>query len=333
VTGPSPGKVRAGKRSRLDEATVIRRYFTRPGPRRGDVVLDIGDDAAVTRLAPGYDLVTATDAIFEGVHFPRGTGPRPLGHRCLAVNLSDLAALGAMPLWTTLTLSMPAADGAWLREFSRGFFALADTFDVALIGGDTVRGPLGMSVTILGRVRPGGFVPRSGARPGDGVYVTGHPGDAVAGRLLLGSRRNRRGSGRLRRRFLYPSPRVREGAGLVGIASAMMDISDGLHDDARKLLQASGCGADLDAGAIPLSEELLRFAGSSTARELALTGGDDYELLFTVPATMEPRLRRLAGRWSCAVTRLGVVTARRGLRWHLAGKPYAFADQTFRHFA
>ena len=331
----SPMQLRPGrvpKSSTLDEAILIDRYFARRSGARRDIVLGIGDDAAITRLAPGYDLVTATDAIFEGVHFPRGTEPRALGHRCLAVNLSDLAAMGAEPLWATLALSMPAANGAWLQQFSRGLFALADTFGVALIGGDTVRGPLGMSVTVHGRVRPGCFVPRSGARPGDGLYVTGHPGDAVAGRLLLGSRRARRGAESLRRRFLYPLPRVPEGTSLARIASAMMDVSDGLHDDARKLLRASGCGADLDAGSIPLSPELIRFAGIKAARELALTGGDDYELLFAVPPKMEQRLRRLTGRWACAVTRLGVITARRGLRWHLGGKPFVFVDRTFRHF-
>jgi thiamine-monophosphate kinase len=322
---------RASKRAALDEETVIRRYFTRPGRRRSDVVLGVGDDAAVTRLAPGYDLVTATDALFEGVHFPKGTEPRALGHRCLAVNLSDLAAMGAEPLWATLALSMPAANPAWLKRFSRGLFALADTFGVALIGGDTVRGPLGMSVTVHGRVRPGRFVTRSGAQAGDGLYVTGHPGDAVAGRLAA-SGRARRGTAALRARFLYPTPRVREGGTLARIASAMIDISDGLHADAGKLLQASGCGAELDAGAIPLSAALVRCAGRRAALNLALTGGDDYELLFAVPPNRQQRLAQLTRGWRCPVTRLGVVTARRGLHWRLAGKPFIVPDRTFRHF-
>jgi thiamine-monophosphate kinase len=321
----------AAPRSTLDEAAVIARYFARPA--RGDVLLGVGDDAAVTRLARGYDLVTATDALYEGVHFPRGTPARSLGHRCLAVNLSDLAAMTAEPLWATLALALPAARGEWLAEFARGFFALADTFGVRLVGGDTVRGPLSMSVTALGRVRPGRWVARDGARPGDGLWVTGHPGDAVAGRLLLGRRGAGRGVAALRRRFLYPLPRVAEGRALAGIASAMIDVSDGLHDDAGKLLRASRCGADLDAGALPLSAALLRHAGEEGARTCALTGGDDYELVFTVPPAREARLARLAARWSCAVTRLGTVTAGRALRWRLGGRPYHFADRTFRHFA
>jgi thiamine-monophosphate kinase len=316
----------------LDEAALIERYFARPATRRRDVVLGIGDDAAVTRLAADFDLVTATDAIVEGVHFPRGTPPRALGHRCLAVNLSDLAAMGAEPLWASLALSIPRAEASWLRQFSRGLFALADVFAVELIGGDTVSGPLAMSVTVHGRVRPGRFVTRGGAKPGDRLYVTGHPGDAVAGRLLLGRDPGGRDARRLRRCFLYPAPRVREGHALVGLASAMIDVSDGLHDDAGKLLRASGCGADLDARRLPLSAPLRRLAGEGGAREMALTGGDDYELLFTVPARGERRLARLASRWSCTVTCLGIVTRRRGLRWSLDGIRYRFRDRTFRHF-
>jgi thiamine-monophosphate kinase len=323
---------RAARRSTLSEAAVIERYFAAFEKRRRDVVLGIGDDAAITRPPAGCELVTATDALFEGVHFPQATPPRSLGHRCLAVNLSDLAAMGATPLWATLALSLPAASAAWLREFARGFFTLADRFAVALIGGDTVRGPLGMSVTVHGWVRPGRFVTRRGAGPGDGLYVTGHPGDAVAGRLLLASPAAGRGGAALRRRFLYPAPRVREGASLVGIASAMMDVSDGLHDDAGKLLRASGCGAVLDAGRIPVSGELLRFAGPAAARELALTGGDDYELLFTVPPRLESRLRAVTRRWDCGVERLGTVTRRRALCWQIGGRPFAFRDRTFRHF-
>ncbi|MCC7257861.1 MAG: thiamine-phosphate kinase [Gammaproteobacteria bacterium] len=316
----------------LTEAAIIERFFVRPARRR-DVLLGIGDDAAVTRLAAGHDLVTAADAIFEGVHFPAGTPARAIGHRCLAVNLSDLAAMGAEPLWATLALSLPAPDSAWLREFARGFFALADAWRVALIGGDTVRGPLGMSVTVHGRVRRGRYVPRSTARPGDGLYVTGHPGDAVAGRLLLERSRGGRAAAQLRQRFLYPQPRLTEGRLLVPLASAMMDVSDGLHDDAGKLLRASGLGADLDAAAIPLSPALRAVAGMPRGRLLALTGGDDYELLFTVPARREPLLARAAQRWPCGIARLGTVSARPGLRWRLDGRRYRFADSTFRHFA
>ena len=154
----------------------------------------------------------------------------------------------------------------------------------------------------------------------------------MAGRLLLGTRHRGRGAAALRERFLYPTPRLREGAQLVRLASAMLDVSDGLHDDAGKLLRASRCGADLDAGAVPVSPALRAFAGLARGRELALTGGDDYELLFTVPARLEMLLRRQSRRWACAVTRLGTVSARPGLRWHLDGRRFGFADRTYQHF-
>lgn len=316
----------------LDEYAIIERFFARPGRRRRDVVVGIGDDAAVTRLPAGLDLVIATDSLFEGTHFTADAPARSVGHRSLAVNLSDLAAMGAEPLWATLALSMPQADAAWLSEFSRGLFALAREFDVALIGGDTVRGPTGTTVTVHGAVRPGQFLMRSGARPGDGIYVTGHPGDAVGGRLLLERTRfARRGGAGLIRRFLYPVPRVREGQALVGLASAMIDVSDGLHDDAGKLMAASGCGAELDAGALPLSPALRQLFGEE-ALALALTGGEDYELLFTLPAARESHLRKVIARWGCAVTRLGRVTRHAGVHWELDGKLLTVPDRTFRHF-
>lgn len=320
----------AARRPVLDEATLIGRYFARRSPAHRGVILGIGDDAAVTRLPRGHELVTATDAIFEGVHYPRGMPPRAVGHRCLAVNLSDLAAMGATPLWASLALSLPRATDAWLREFSAGFFALARTWNVALIGGDTVRGPAGATVTVQGQVRRGRYLTRDAARPGDGIWVTGHPGDAVAGRLQLGVRG---ASLLLRQRFLYPVPRLREGRALVGIASAMMDVSDGLHDDLGKLMSASGCGAELDAGRLPLSRRLVSAVGREAARHLALCGGDDYELLFTVPVRREAQLARTIRGWALPVTRIGTVRRAAGLRWSMDDKPFRFRDRTFRHFA
>lgn len=319
----------AAQRRGLDETTLIRRYFQHPASSRRDVVLGIGDDAAITRLPPGLDLVTATDAIFEGVHYPPGTSPRAIGHRSLAINLSDLAAMGARPLWASLALSQPRAQAAWLREFAAGFFALADAWQVALIGGDTVRGPQGATVTVQGAVRRGHHIGRSGARPGDGIWITGYPGDAVAGRLQLGQRG---GSRKLRQGFLYPQPRLREGQALAGIASAMMDVSDGLHEDLGKLMQASGCGAMLDLASLPLSPQLLAAVGLDAAREMALSGGDDYELLFTVPARHETRLARLARGWTVPATRIGTVRKTPGLHWQLEGSAWAPRTRAFQHF-
>lgn len=319
----------------MDERTLISTFFDRRTPGgaspRGDVILGIGDDAAILRLEPGFDLVVATDSIAEGTHFPSGTPAASVGHRCLAVNLSDLAAMAAEPLWFSLALSLPSAEAGWVGEFADGMFALADRFGVALVGGDTVRGPLGATVTVQGRVRPGRAVLRSGARPGDGVWVTGHPGDAVAGRLLLQESVQDAASAALRQRFLYPEPRVREGLALAGVATAMLDVSDGLDDDLRKLLAASGVGADMDAALLPLSPELLS-ARSGDAIPCALTGGDDYELCFTVRSSDEPRLRELASAWPVPVTRIGTVVAGSCCQWRLDGSVLQVPDTTFRHF-
>lgn len=296
-------------------------------------MLGIGDDAAVLRLEPGWDLVVATDSIAEGTHFPAGIPARAIGHRCLAVNLSDLAAMAAEPLWFSLALSLPAAEPPWMEEFAAGLFAVADRFAVVLIGGDTVRGPLSATVTVQGRVRPGAAVTRSGAQTGDGIWVTGTPGDAVAGRLLPDDAAQISATvrDRLRQRFLYPEPRLREGLALGALATAMLDVSDGLDDDIGKLMLASGRGAELDAGLLPLSAEL-RAAAGDRAIEHALTGGDDYELCFTVPVQAEARLRAVAAEWAVPVTRIGTVVAEPGVRWRYQGRALQVPDTTFRHF-
>lgn len=326
----------------MDERTLIRTFFDRrPATGHGhpEVLLGIGDDAAILRPEPGYDLVAAIDTLVEGTHFLRDMPASALGHRCLAVNLSDLAAMAAEPRWAVLALSMPEAEEDWLRGFADGLFALADRFDVALVGGDTVRGPLAATVTAFGRLRPGLGVRRSGAQPGDGIWVTGHPGDAVAGRLLLGDS-GRAGQAndaasdaairRLVERFLYPEPRVREGRQLASLATSMLDVSDGLHDDLGKLMEASGTGAELDVACLPLSAAL-RAVYPTDAIHHALTGGDDYELCFTVPGANEVRLRAGADAWPVPVTRIGTVVAGKGVRWSQAGQPHA-VGRTWQHF-
>ncbi len=317
----------------MDERTLISTYFAGRSTGRSDVVLGIGDDAAVLRFEPGWDLVVATDTIAEGTHFPAGILARAVGHRALAVNLSDLAAMAAEPLWCSLALSLPKPEALWLEEFAAGLFALADRFGVALVGGDTVRGPLSATVTVQGRVRPGAAVPRTGARAGDGIWVTGNPGDAVAGRYLLDAAASVSETVRetLVQRFLCPEPRAREGLALGALATAMLDVSDGLHDDIGKLMTASGTGAELDAGLLPLSAEL-RAAVAERAIEYALTGGDDYELCFTVPAQATARLREMAAAWTVPVTRIGTVVSEPGVRWQHAGRVLTVPGSTFRHF-
>jgi thiamine-monophosphate kinase len=323
----------------VDEQTLISTYFDRrrsgPAGRRDDIIVGIGDDAAVLRPEPGFDLVVATDTVVEGTHFPAAIAGSAVGHRCLAVNLSDLAAMSAEPRWFSLALSLPRSDPAWVDDFAAGLFALADAFNVELVGGDTVRGPLGATVTVHGRIRPDCAVLRTGASPGDGVWVTGHPGDAVAGRLLLTQAPPvpdlRTARAALCQRFLYPQPRVWEGLALAGMATAMIDVSDGLDDDLNKLLAASGVGAELDAAALPLSAELLAVRAGE-ALECALTGGDDYELCFTARSSDDGRLRELAAGWTTPLTRIGTIVPGSGARWRLEGKSLVVPGSTFRHF-
>ena len=320
----------------MDEFALIERYFASRAnevtDRRPDVRVGIGDDAAVIRPEAGTELVIATDTIVENTHFPAGTPPGSLGHRSLAVNLSDLASMGATPLWCTLAITMPTGSAEWVDAFSSGFMALANDHDVALIGGDTTRGPLSVTVTVHGRVESGAAILRSGAGPGEGIYVSGTPGAAAAGRATLTSDPVGESNSGLVSRFLYPTPRIDAGLSLRGIASAMIDISDGLHVDMCRLLRASGIGARMNVESLPLHEEAIVQFGYEQAKEFALTGGDDYELCFTVPEDCEERLRRAASGWSCGITRIGETVADDGIVWRDSGRAYRVSDRSFRHF-
>jgi thiamine-monophosphate kinase len=277
----------------LTEFALIDRYFRKAGAMRSDVQVGVGDDAALLQSPPGSDLVAAMDTLVEGVHFPRGSPPASIGHRVLAVNLSDLAAMGARPAWALLALTVPKVEEAWLDEFTAGFAALARAHDVALVGGDTTSGPLSVTVQIMGHVAKSTALLRSRGRPGDRVFVSGTPGDAAAGLAIEQSRLQASSDpdGYLRKRFLYPSPRVALGDCLRTYATACIDVSDGLLGDAGKLAHASGCGIEIVLSNVPVSEGLVSAVGEQRARELALTGGDDYELCFTVSPSNVDRLR------------------------------------------
>lgn len=278
----------------LGEFALIERFFGALGASRSDVRLGVGDDGAVLRPPPGLDLVVVSDTLVEGVHFPSGSPAESIGHRALAVNLSDIAAMGATPAWALLALTLPRVEADWLAGFARGFGALAQRHGVALVGGDTTRGPLAVSVQIVGTVSPGTELRRDGARAGDEIWVSGSPGEAAAGLARLESASM---SEHLTQRFLFPTPRVALGRQLCGIASACIDISDGLAGDLAKLAAASGTRAQLDAARLPISPELQQVCGAAQARERVLYGGDDYELLFTVPTA-----RRAA--WESALAAL-----------------------------
>jgi len=301
----------------VTEFELIERYFARLGPRRKDVALGIGDDAALIDVPAGQQLVVAADTLVAGRHFPAGARADDIGWRALAVNLSDIAALGATPAWATLALTLPAVDEDWLEAFAAGFALLAGQHEVALVGGDTTRGPLVLTVQLLGYLAPGTALRRSGARPGDLLYVTGWPGDAAAGLALIEGRLGGSGAARtaLEERFRRPEPRVAFGQRLKGSASACIDVSDGLAGDLGRLAAASGVGAVVRAAELPLSRALHALAGPERALEFALGGGDDYELLFTVPPAGRAALAGVAaGSGAPACHCIGEIVAGRGVR-------------------
>jgi len=323
-----------GERVPLSEFALIERYFRSGGARRRDVILGVGDDAALLATPSGCDLVAATDTLVAGVHFPLGSPPASIGHRALAVNLSDLAAMGGRPAWALLALTIPEADEAWLGEFAAGFAALARAHEVALVGGDTTRGPLCVTVQLLGHVPHGTALTRSGGCAGDALFVSGTPGDAAAGLAVEQGRLAAQAEARayLRERFLLPTPRLALGERLRGHASACIDVSDGLLADAGKLAAASAVGAELAYDAVPLSQPLLAALGEERARELAFTGGDDYELCFAVhPQDVAGLLTELPPqRWG--YTRIGVLRAGAGFAVVRAGTVMEFSHSGYEHF-
>ena len=357
----------------VDEFELIRRYFVRDSAADdigAGIVVGIGDDGAVLRPPPGKDLVAVVDTLVEAVHFPEAFDAADLGFRAVAVNLSDIAAMGAEPRWMTLALTLRTADETWLAGFAEGLRAAADPHGVMLVGGDTTSGErIVVSVQITGVVQAGAAIPRSGARAGDTVYVSGTIGDAAAGLTLLkdavvdsrpasgpdrpedkaavadstsgseasidvaartysGPARSNElaGTGYLISRFRRPTARLALGRALTGVASAAIDISDGLYGDLAKLLAASGVGAEIDVGRLPLSRALTDSFDIATARGFAMSGGDDYELCFTASA---PVYAEIAG---VPVTAIGRVTGTPGIVVTDNGKVVPYEDSGYVHF-
>lgn len=304
----------------VNEFELIRRYFTRDA-QASDVIVGIGDDGAVLRPEPGMHQVQVIDTMVEGVHFPSSMAAADIGYRVVAVNLSDLAAMGAKPRWMTLALTLPNKDESWVEQFATGLFDAARKYDVELIGGDTTSGEsVVATVHMTGVVEEGAALLRSGAQVGDTVFVTGTVGDAAAGLALL---RHDDHDDYLQRRFLRPDARVDKGRELSGRAHAAIDLSDGLVGDLVKLLDASGVGAEIDINRVPMSKALRHRFSADEAQDFALTGGDDYELCFTGPDDID-----IDG-----ATAIGVITARIGLRCHLNGELVEVDDAGYRHFA
>lgn len=307
----------------MDEFELIQRNFVRSGEVAG-VSTGIGDDGAVLQPDAGKELIAVMDTLVEGIHFPDTTDPFDIGYRVVAVNLSDVAAMGGRPRWMTLALTLPLAEETWIARFAEGLHAAAEEFDVALVGGDTTTGKtLVVSVQIIADIDAGKAIKRSGAQAGDHIYVTGTVGDAAAGLELISS-----GEPQvyLSARFLRPNARVDFGRALVGAASAAIDVSDGLFADLGKMLAASNVGGVLDIEALPLSLELRESFDVERQRRFALSGGDDYELCFTVaPDSALPAT-------DTRVTRIGTVVAGDHLTCRLDGELVPYEDSGYLHF-
>jgi thiamine-monophosphate kinase len=322
----------------LSEFDLIKQYFRRArSGHAGHVVLGIGDDCALLAPTPGMQTAISTDLLIEGRHFFAGADPRMLGHKCLAVNLSDLAAMGAKPVGFTLALSLPGADPDWLEAFSNGMFALADQHDCELIGGDTTRGPLAVCITVFGEIAPGHALRRDAARAGHDIRVSGTLGDArlaLAGywkEIALAPEALALAAPRMH----LPTPRVELGRALAAlpIAHAALDISDGLIGDLQHILDASKVGATLDLDALPAGPALAQ-QSLALRRRFTLAGGDDYALCFTAPAAQRAGVLAAAGAAGTPVTRVGTIDAAPGLRLvDAAGKALQMDVQGWDHFS
>lgn len=319
------------------EFDLIARYFNRYRTARRDVQLGIGDDCALLTVAEKQLLAVSTDTLVEGIHFLKTIDPADLGYKALAVNLSDLAAMGADPAWVSLALTLPEVNTEWLEAFSDSLFDQLNYYGMQLIGGDTTRGPLSMTLTIQGLIPFDRALTRSGAGVGDWIFVTGSLGDSAAGLALLLDQLtvdNAEHRDTLLQRHLRPTPRILQGQALRGLATAAIDISDGLISDLKHVLSASGCGARIDLDALPLSEALLGSVDGDRALKWALTGGEDYELCFTVPeinrGALDVALSHLGVDFTC-VGQMAPLSE--GITFLRSGEPVDLDWQGFDHFS
>lgn len=315
------------------EFDLIRKYFTHA---TAHTTLGVGDDAALITVAPGMELAVSTDMLVAGRHFFHDAAPRLLGRKCLAVNLSDMAAMGAAPRWATLSLALPQADEAWLADFAVGFMEMAGQYGVDLVGGDTTCGPLNLCVTIMGVAPAGQALRRSGAQAGDDIWVSGKLGEAalalahLQGRLVLSGQ-----DAQFCLPALHdPAPRVALGEALLGIAHSAIDISDGLSADLGHILECSGVAAQIEFAALPACATLRRLLPDATACACLLAGGDDYELCFTAPAARHETIAAIGLRLNVPLTRIGKICTGNGLFVHdKNGKGMQIGKPGYDHFA
>jgi thiamine-monophosphate kinase len=319
----------------VKEFQLIDQYFCGRGPIRRDVKHGIGDDCALVQPAEHKHIAVSCDTLVEGVHFFADMPAWALGYKALAVNLSDLAAMGAEPAWFTLGLSLPSVDEAWLAAFSEGLFEAAEYYGIALIGGDTTQSPVKViAITVNGQVPEGKALTRYGARSGDWIYVTGTLGDSALGLDLLRGRQQSRPEHKeyLMERHYRPTPRVLAGQSLRGLASSAIDLSDGLVSDIAHILKASNVGANIEVDKLPLSQAMKDSVPLEQALGYALTGGEDYELLFTVPEAQRGALEIALAHAGVKFVRIGQIGASGGLKLTLNGEPFTPVNKGFEHF-
>ncbi|HIF19177.1 MAG TPA: thiamine-phosphate kinase [Gammaproteobacteria bacterium] len=316
----------------MREADIISALQASIDQSSSEVIVPIGDDGSVIATNANKQLVTTTDAITVDIHYPKGIEAKSIGHRCLAINLSDMAAMGASAKWASLVFSMPSIDSKWVEDFIIGFSNLANDNNVDLIGGDTIRGPEFFAVSLQGYVEQGQFINRTNAKEGDLIYMTGHLGSAAYGLELI-INNNQNDDEQFIRSFLYPSPRTKEGILIAKYASAMIDISDGFYCDLGKISSKLNKGFKVDVLTLPIEPNLIEQTSQDKAINLALTGGDDYELCFTVPEKHENQfLEELTSEFDTLFTCVGQITESKELL--MAGNEgYALPESTFEHFS
>ena len=309
----------------VSEFALIQRFFTKQRVSNPSTCLGIGDDCALLSIPDGYEMAVTTDTMVENVHFFAGADPQQLGHKLLAVNLSDLAAMGAKPISVTLALTLPKVDESWLMAFALGFLNLAERYSVDLIGGDTTSGPLTLTVQAMGLVPKGRALRRSTARPGDFIYMTGCLGDAGLG-LKIKQGYDCANPKAALKRFNRPDPQIETGQALIGIAHACIDLSDGLAGDLGHILGQSQVGACLDWDTLPLSKSVLDYINDTGDWSMPLIAGDDYELCFTVSSDQVDKL-------TIAATKIGIIESQPGLRLNKSGNIQPLEVKGFEHFS
>jgi thiamine-monophosphate kinase len=319
----------------MKEFELIKHFFTKQAVKRKDVVLGIGDDCAVLSPIENQNIVVTTDTLVAGVHFPFDTSPRAIGHKAVAVNLSDIAAMGAKPSWLSLAITLPDIDEAWITEFCEGVFELCEFYNVELIGGDTTQGPLSITITAQGLTPEGSYLSRSGAKSGDWLYVTGELGDAalalqqITGKVDI----EEQFIDIIKNKLDYPKPRVLAGQTLREYASSAIDLSDGLIADLGHICQASNVGANIVLDALPLSTIMRDSLLTDDAITLALSGGDDYELLFTVNEDNKVGMETAMSHAGTKVTCIGQLNASQTISTTLNNKPIPINTVGFEHFS